>query len=221
MIEKMLNTDLAAYYAERAAEYEEIYLKPERQNDLSIIKSFLREKFRNKNVMEVACGTGYWTQVIAETAHCVLATDYNSEVLAVAGSKSYRCPNVQFQIAEAYSLDSLKGEFNAGLSAFWWSHIPNTQINHFLKSFHSALQDNASIVIVDNRFVEGSSTPIHRTDESGNTYQLRGLKNGSVHEIVKNFPSHDELMVHFSSVAQNIQQTDLEYFWMVEYSITK
>ena len=98
----MLNTDLAAYYAERAAEYEEIYLKPGRQNDLSILKQFIGEKFRNKNVMEVACGTGYWTQVIAETARSVLATDYNSEVLAVGGSKSYRCPNVKFQIADAY-----------------------------------------------------------------------------------------------------------------------
>jgi ubiquinone/menaquinone biosynthesis C-methylase UbiE len=216
MIE-IMNTDLAAYYAERASEYEQIYLKPERQDDLAILKDFLKEKFRDKDVVEIACGTGYWTQAVAETARSILATDYNSEVLAIAESKSYPCSRVTFRIADAYSLD-LFGSFNAGLCAFWWSHHPKDRIREFLKSFHSVLQDNASIVIMDNLYVEGSSTPIHKTDEAENTYQLRTLKDGSVYEILKNFPSKEELLASLSPFARNLHYRYLDYFWIIEYS---
>src|SRR5262245_17665029 len=219
MIGTMVNTDLTAYYAQRAIEYEKIYLKPEREHDLLILKDFLKETFRGKDAIEIACGTGYWTHVIAETARSILATDYNSEVLAVAKSKSYRCSRISFQIADAFLLDSFAPEFNADLCAFWWSHIPKNQISQFVKSFHSPLQKSATVVIVDNLYVERSSTPIHRTDAAGNTYQLRQLQDGSVHEIIKNFPTKDEILNYLSPFAANIRFRSLEYFWIAEYSI--
>ena len=214
-----MNTDLTVYYAQRAIEYEKIYLKSEREHDLLILKDFLKKTFRGKDAIEIACGTGYWTHVIAETARSILATDYNSEVLAVAKSKSYQCSRVSFQIADAFLLDSFAPEFNAGLCAFWWSHIPKNQINQFVKSFHSPLQKSATVVIVDNLYVERSSTPIHRTDAAGNTYQLRQLQDGSVHEIIKNFPTKDEILNYLSPFATNIRFSNLEYFWIAEYSI--
>ncbi len=47
--------------------------------------------------------------------------------------------------------------------------------------------------MLDNKYVTGSSTPISRTDAHGNTYQNRPLKDGSTHEVLKNFPSHLQL----------------------------
>ena len=47
--------------------------------------------------------------------------------------------------------------------------------------------------MLDNKYVKGSSTPISRTDAHGNTYQTRPLKDGSTHEVLKNFPSHLQL----------------------------
>jgi SAM-dependent methyltransferase len=47
------------YYEQRAAEYERIYGKPERQVDLRILKEFLSSAFSREDVLEVACGTGY------------------------------------------------------------------------------------------------------------------------------------------------------------------
>ena len=52
-------TDLAAYYAARAAEYERVYAKPERQTDLSRLRAAVAEFARGRRVLEVACGTGY------------------------------------------------------------------------------------------------------------------------------------------------------------------
>ena len=53
--------ELAAYYAQRAAEYERIYAKPERQADLAALRARFGKLFKGKRVLELACGTGYWT----------------------------------------------------------------------------------------------------------------------------------------------------------------
>ena len=47
-------------------------------------------QFAGAKVFEVACGTGYWTEVLARSAASVFATDINDEVLAVARSMSTR-----------------------------------------------------------------------------------------------------------------------------------
>ena len=70
---------MQAYYAARAREYERIYAKPERQADLRILEADIPAALAGSNVIEVACGTGYWTQHIARTAGRVLATDVTDE----------------------------------------------------------------------------------------------------------------------------------------------
>jgi ubiquinone/menaquinone biosynthesis C-methylase UbiE len=46
------------YYAQRAAYYERVYLKPERQRDLRTTEARLPSMFVGRRVLEVACGTG-------------------------------------------------------------------------------------------------------------------------------------------------------------------
>ena len=82
-------TDLVDYYAKRANEYERIYQKPERQKDLANLRKLFRQAFAGHSVLEIACGTGYWTQVVAETAKSITATDINDDVLQIARAKNY------------------------------------------------------------------------------------------------------------------------------------
>ena len=72
-------------------------------------------------------------------------------------------------------------------------------------------------MFIDNRYVEGSSTPICRTD-SGDTYQLRQLEDGSSHEVLKNFPSDEELLLAAANVGAQAKVTMLDYFWILTYS---
>jgi ubiquinone/menaquinone biosynthesis C-methylase UbiE len=67
----MTTDELQTYYSRRAREYELIYEKPERQSDLAQLKRILRSLLASQTVLELACGTGYWTQVIAEKAKSV------------------------------------------------------------------------------------------------------------------------------------------------------
>jgi demethylmenaquinone methyltransferase/2-methoxy-6-polyprenyl-1,4-benzoquinol methylase len=85
-------TRLIDYYARRAPEYEQIYHRPERQQDLRKLEQLVTQAFCGLDVLEIACGTGYWTQFIAKQARSVLATDCNREVIDIAREKNYaRC----------------------------------------------------------------------------------------------------------------------------------
>lgn len=210
------DASMARYYAERASEYERIYHKPERQADLQTLRKFVDYTFSSTDVLEVACGTGYWTEVLARTAKSVLATDLNEEVLAIARAKAM--PEfVTFQKADAYALPGLSPSFNAGLSAFWWSHISKSALRDFLRGFHRALAPGAKLVFMDNVYVEGSSTPVSRTDAEDNTYQLRRLDDGSTHEVRKNFPTETELRAAVEGMASEVEVEFFPYFWTLSY----
>ena len=207
---------LEKYYARRAAEYEKIFDKPERQADLARMRVDIPSLFVNQRVLEIACGTGYWTPLIAEQAESVLATDYNEEPLEIAKSKSYRKANVSFARADAYALPDWKNRFSACYAGFWWSHIPLGRIDAFLKGLGKALEPGATVAFMDNRYVEGSSTPISRTDAEGNTYQARRLADGSSHEVLKNFPTSRQLRAR---LGREVRYVEYEYYWVASYRI--
>ena len=207
------------YYAQRAQEYERIYEKPERQEDLQFLRQFVEQQFAGHHVLEIACGTGYWTQVLADTAESVLATDINDEVLEVARSKSLPSSKVRFAREDAYSIPVHPETFTAGLSVFWWSHVPRIRLSRFLDGFHAALSDGARVLFIDNVYVEGSSTPISRTDASGDTYQNRRLQDGSQHEVLKNFPTNSDLRSAVAGSAVDIEVRFLRYYWILSYTV--
>ena len=131
-----MNTDLIKYYAQRAQEYELVYDEPERQADLDYVANYLKKTFADQSVYEVACGTGYWTQHISQTARSIIASDINSEVLEVAKRKAFPRQNVTFDVADIYALPAPKQPFNAGFGGFIWSHVPLVQLPDVIASFH-------------------------------------------------------------------------------------
>ena len=214
-----VESSLVDYYARRAGEYERIYDKPERQADLSRLRQVLREKLAGTDVLEVACGTGYWTEPIAEIAKSVVAVDINREVLDLARRKNFTKPNVTFAQQDVYQLALGSQHFTAGFAAFWWSHIPKSKLRQFLWQFHQALPVNALIIFIDNRFVPGSSTPIARIDDDGNSYQMRTLENGTRHEVLKNFPTEAELKSVVSHWGDRVEYLSLDYYWLLAYHL--
>ena len=92
----MSSDSLAGYCARRAQEYERVYAKPERQRDLRWLAGRLGTLLGGRDVLEVACGTGYWTQVLVRHARSVVACDVNDEVLKIAGGKPWGAARVRF-----------------------------------------------------------------------------------------------------------------------------
>jgi SAM-dependent methyltransferase len=213
-----MGSSLLDYYAERANEYELIYRKPERQSDLARLARELQASLAGQDVLELACGTGYWTRLYAPAAASVLATDLSPEVLGLARSKHYPPNRVRFAIADAYQPDRIPGRFTAVFAGFWWSHVPRERLAGFLAGLHHRFPSGTRVVFCDNRFVEGSSTPETRRDATGNTYQSRRLQGGAEYEVLKNFPPREEIgQTLHSAGAAEIRITELTFYWYVSY----
>lgn len=215
----MPHTDasLEDYYAARAREYERIYAKPERQDDLRRLEALLPLLFTARRVLEIACGTGYWTQFLAREAASIVAVDANPETLAVAAEKRLPGGRVEFRVADAYALPDELGVFDAAFAGFWWSHVPRSERRRFLAALDRRLLPGARVVFLDNLYVEGSSTPIARRDPDGNTCQVRRLEDGSEHTVLKNFPSEAELRADVDAFGCDVRYTGLRYYWLLSY----
>ncbi|HEX7879539.1 MAG TPA: hypothetical protein VF720_09020, partial [Candidatus Eisenbacteria bacterium] len=72
------------------------------------------------------------------------------------------------------------------------------------------------VIFADNRFAEASSTPISRRDDFGNTWQRRRLEDGSEFEIVKNFPTPEELSAVTRTHRTGVTIRLFDYYWILE-----
>ena len=213
---------LADYYARRASEYEQIYARPDRRRGVELLQERLAELFAGRRVLELACGTGYWTEVIAGSAAKVDALDFNEETLAIARLKKISPEKVKFAQGDAYALPDFgpchRRRHDALFAGFWWSHVPLERLDAFLQGTVAALACGALVAFADNLYIEGSSTPASRRDANGNSYQTRSLRDGSRHEVLKNFPSEDELRAHAEKFGRDFRYQSLDCYWLMTFT---
>ncbi len=219
-----MSVSMQTYYAARAPEYDAIYRKPERQADLRAIEAWLPARFARARVLEVACGTGYWTRFIAPVALSVLGVDAAPETLRMAEARMAEAgveANVRFEVGDAYALAASEPKCDGAFAGFWFSHIPKARVREFLTGLGAVLAPGARVVLLDNLFVEGSSSPISERDGEGNSYQARKLADGSVHRVLKNFPSEAELRATAEGLGTNVAYQAWPHYWAVQYTTPK
>jgi SAM-dependent methyltransferase len=209
---------MQAYYVQRAAIYERVYFKPERQTDLRAMEAALAAPFAGRRVLELACGTGWWTPHGARDAQHWLATDLSPETMALAQQKSLPAC-VQFATVDSYSWQGLPAneKFDAAFAGCWWSHVPLARLQPWLASLHEHLLPGSRVVFLDNSYVQTSSTPLTRRDTEGNTYQQRTLDDGSSHEVLKNFPKPQEAFAALGPRAHSATWTAHTHYWVMSY----
>lgn len=210
--------DLARYYEARAPEYDAIYAKPERQADLRRLERELPEALRQRHVLEIACGTGYWTQFIARSASTVTALDAAPATLAIA-KKRCKAMSVELVRGDIFRLPFAARSFDAAFAGFWISHVAKSRMAAFITSLHRCLRAGARVVWLDNLYVEGNSTPIAAQDSEGNTFQDRRLADGSVTRVLKNFPTEAELCDAVGQDARVVEYRALEFYWVFCYEL--
>jgi SAM-dependent methyltransferase len=224
--ENMISDQLPQYYAAIAQDYDGVYGKPERQQDLQEMHGKVAELLRGHKVLEIACGTGYWTEKFAPGATSVVATDINPGMLELANARlngsaegAGLAGKVQFSLADAFDLPadlgSESGKFTACFAGFWWSHVKREDQERFLGHLRERLGKDILLVLLDNVYVDGSSTVIARTDAAGNTYQIRQIADGRRFEVLKNFPSDSTLRKKLASSVREIRIHRLEYYWLL------
>lgn len=210
-------SEMKSYYRQRAPEYDAVYAYPERQADLRFLENYIPKQFSGLDVLEVAAGTGYWTQFIAAEAKSILATDMTMESLGQIEKRSLSQP-VPTKIVDAYSLADIDQVFDGAFAGLWISHVPQQRLIEFLESLHQNLNPGATVLFIDNSMAQCKRLPLSYTDEDGNTYQDRELGDGSVFRVLKNFPTETELREAAYDFGSNPKFTSLENFWVFQYT---
>ena len=217
----MPDKETQEYYRKRAETYEEIYYRdqPDRRKEIDDEVVRLRELVMGESVLELACGTGYWTKIMSETSRNVTASDVSDEMLAIAKQKPQVAP-VTFVQADMFSHPWPKGEFDVVAVGFWFSHQPRQEYERFFDLVSRPLQKGGAIWLIDNNPPAEGPTHEHlRTDEFGNNYKRRHLKDGRPYVILKNYFSEQELRDLFSPRFVIRRLTYGVYYWLVELGV--
>jgi len=73
-------------------------------------------------VLEIGCGTGIFTQLLAETQANLIAVDISSDLLKIASQKKYKYNNVSF-INKSFEECEINGPFDAVLGSSILHHL--------------------------------------------------------------------------------------------------
>ena len=211
------------YYRRRAEEFEAVYDRadPARRAEIKRLSQAAQEALRGRRVLEVACGTGYWTRLVSQTAREITATDSVEEVLNVARRKTYRCP-VTFRLEDAYRLSYEAEAFDGGLANFWFSHLPRHRVDRFIAGFHRTLRPQASVFLADNVLVPDVGGELISRAGDDNTYRRRTLRDGSEHVIIKNYYSVEDLGAIFGRHVPGLSAANVfigQHFWYITYRL--
>ena len=213
----MADRELIDYYRARAAEYEQAYYRhmPERRREIDDQAENLLELVRGKDILDLACGTGYWTQIISRTARFIAAVDISVEMLREARQKTYDAPT-EFAMADLYRVPFQTASFDMITLGFWFSHQPKQEYDLFFRHLAQPLRGGGFIWMIDNNPpAEGSRMDSVRTDVHGNNYKKRHLQSGEEYVILKNYFSEDQLREIFAPYFTVRRLVFRTYYWSI------
>lgn len=191
---------LIRYYSLRAPEYEAIYYRdiPQKRKELADEAVRLADLVRDKSVLDLACGTGYWTRVVSDCAEMVVACDLSPEMISEARKKQYGRA-VDFVRADLYRLPFAAMAFDIVTLGFWFSHEPRQNYGPFFNMVKPLVRRGGLVWMIDNN--PPAEGPMYRSvgvDEHGNNYRQRYLDSGQEFAILKNYFNRDQLRDIFS-----------------------
>ena len=180
--DEALLAEQRAYYRAAAPQYDRPYAK---LASLRRLLTMIDELPVAGDVLELACGTGQWTSLLAARSRTVTAVDASTEVLAIARERTTSA-NVEFIRADLFDWTPPR-RYDTVFFAFWLSHVPPGRLAGFWAAVADMLAPRGRAIFVDDG-------PALAASEEGIAdgpvpTVVRGLDDGSRFRIVKVF--HD------------------------------
>jgi demethylmenaquinone methyltransferase/2-methoxy-6-polyprenyl-1,4-benzoquinol methylase len=111
-----------AYYRARAPDYDDVYLGKDWDR-------CIEELPITGDVLELACGSGHWTRLLAARARSVTAIDAAPEMLALARQHAKDLA-VEFIQADVFAWQPPR-RYDTVFFAFWLTHVPPARFAGF------------------------------------------------------------------------------------------
>jgi demethylmenaquinone methyltransferase/2-methoxy-6-polyprenyl-1,4-benzoquinol methylase len=173
--------DQVDYYRRRAGEYD-VTAYGDVAAARGRIARLVAEMRPTGSVLEIACGTGLWTEALARLADTVTAIDAAPEVLEIARDR-VRSTSVNFEVADVFSWDP-DTRFDVIFFSAWLSHVPMSRFEEFWQLLGGLLVENGRVLFIDEHVDEcGKEAYVVGRDE----VVERRLSDGSTFHVIKNF----------------------------------
>jgi demethylmenaquinone methyltransferase/2-methoxy-6-polyprenyl-1,4-benzoquinol methylase len=161
--------------------------------------------------LEIACGTGLWTEALAGVAETVTAIDVAPEVLTIARGR-VRSNNVRFEVADVFSWRTA-ARFDVIFFSAWLSHVPLSRFEEFWQLLRGLLADGGRVLFIDEH-VDGRDKETYLP--GGEEIVERQLRDGSRYRVVKNFVDPERLERRLRGLGWEcrIRRDDGDWVWL-------
>jgi ubiquinone/menaquinone biosynthesis C-methylase UbiE len=201
---RLLDEQLA-YYQARAPEYDEwwrrvgrYYRGPDVTSrwtaEVAELEAALDRFAPRGSVLELACGTGWWTERLARRADRLTCVDASPEVVALNRRRLLDAglPTPAYVEADLFAWTP-SARFDVVFFSFWLSHVPPERFQSFWATVAEVLAPGGRVFFIDSLAEETSTACDHRLPRVGDVVQERRLSDGRTFRVVKLFHHPDEL----------------------------
>ena len=143
------------------------------------------------DVLELAGGTGWWSQHLAQTARTLTVLDSSQEALRINRERVDR-PDVIYLVADIFGWRPDR-RYDTVFFSFWLSHVPRRMFENFWALVGSCLRPDGQAFLIDNRRDPTRTAQDPYIVDESDDVQRRRLSDGSEHRVVKVFYERDEL----------------------------
>jgi 2-polyprenyl-3-methyl-5-hydroxy-6-metoxy-1,4-benzoquinol methylase len=213
-----------SYYKARAGEYDEWFYRQGRYDHGSELNErwfaeveevqLALDNFEPKGqVLEIACGTGIWTERLARYAMQITALDAAPEVLAINRAR-LASSRVRYLQTDIFAWEPDR-KYDIVFFSFWLSHVPTARFSEFWDLVSLALKPGGRVFFIDSRFDATSTAKDHRLKSPESTTVQRRLNDGREYRIVKVFYRQKSLTDRLSQLGWRfeIRQTSAYFIY--------
>jgi 2-polyprenyl-3-methyl-5-hydroxy-6-metoxy-1,4-benzoquinol methylase len=150
------------------------------------------------DVLELACGTGWWTERLARTATTLTAVDVAPEVLNLNRRRLASQPVTYLQ-ADLFTWEPPQ-RYDVVFFSFWLSHVPPHRFAGFWDVVARALRPDGRIFFIDSYQSERAEA----ADQRASLLSQRALNDGQQFEIIKIFYQPTELQQRLHALGWHV-----------------
>ena len=164
-------------------------------------------------ILELACGTGLWTELLLRYAERITAVDAVAEVLTLNQAR-VQSAQVEYVQADLFEWRPT-GRYDVVFFGFWLSHVPPERFDAFWDLVRTALAPGGRVFFVDSRYTPNSTAKDHLLGNEQDTTVTRRLNDGRIFRIVKIFYEPQSLTERLARLGWqfDIRQTETYFLY--------
>ncbi len=209
------------YYRARAPEFDQMYTREGRYDlgeannerwhaEVEIVRSAIADTGIGGKVLELACGTGIWTQFIFDNITNLTAVDASPEMIALH-RRRFNSPKIEYVQADLFDWKPTQ-RYDFVLFGFWISHVPEERFAPFWDMIATALVPGGKFFFVDNLKSSHSTAHGHRATEGDDSAMTRRLNDGREFQIVKVYRKPEEFRQRLEEMGWDAKVEETENY---------